>query len=327
MTPAALAFISGRETAAAGLVGGGAAFVAVGLLLRGERRSRSLAEILDLSWGEADVPVEAVTETPAVGLLSPRIGDLAGRLDRRGSLHAALERARLPVRPGEYLVMTAVAMLAVGVVLGAVTTLPVLGVVGAVVVALAARQFPRIRAARRSRQLEAQLPGAFSVIASSMTSGHTFLRSVQMLRGQAPAPLSEELDRVVAETMLGEELIDALARMADRYGIVDLQWLVHAVRTQQQTGGKVSDILHTMAGFMRTRAEVRREVQVLSAEGRLSAYVLIGLPVVIGLVLQVIDPAYLHPFFRGRGLVALGVCAAMLATGYGVIRRMVDIKV
>lgn len=316
-----------REAVAAALVGAGAAAMVVGLLLNGRRRTRSLAEILDLSWGEHDVPVEAVTETPAVSALSVRIGELAGQLDRRGSLRTALDRAGLPVRPGEYLVMTAAAMLAGGVILAAATSTPLLGVIGAVAVALGARHLPRVRAARRGRRLEAQLPGAFSIIASSMASGHTFLRSVQMLRGQAPAPLSEELDRVVAETMLGQELIDALDHMADRYDIVDLRWVVHAVRTQQQTGGKVSDILHTMAGFMRTREEVRREVQVLSAEGRVSAYVLIGLPVAIGLALQVIDPAYLRPFFRGAGLIGLGACVAMLAIGYGVIRRMVDIKV
>ena len=327
MTHAVLGHLPEREVLAAVLVGLGAVAAVVGLLLHRDRRAHRLAEILDLSWGEADVPVESVSETPAVRMLTARIGELAGHLDRRGSLRASLERARLPLRPGESLVMTAGAMVAGGLVLAIATTVPLLGFAGAAAVALAARQLPRTRASRRSRKLEAQLPGALSIIASSMASGHTFLRSIEMLRGQAPSPLAEELDRVVAETMLGEELIDALAHMADRYDIADLRWLVHAVRTQQQTGGKVSDILHTMADFMRTRAEVRREVQVLSAEGRVSAYVLIGLPVVIGLALQVVDPAYLRPFFRGVGLVALGACVGCLAIGYVVIRRMVDIKV
>ena len=327
MTASLLVHLGPREIGASLLVGAGAALAVVGLMMRAQRRTRSLAEILDLAWGERDVPVVSVTETPAVRMLGVRLEELAGQLDRRGSLRASLDRARLPFRPGEYLVMTGAAMRAAGVVLAAVASAPLVGVIAAAAVGIGARALPGIRAARRGRRLEAQLPGAFSVIASSMTSGHTFLRSIQMLRGQVPSPLSEELDRVVAETMLGQELIDALDHMADRYDIMDLRWVVHAVRTQQLTGGKVSDILHTMADFMRTREEVRREVQVLTAEGRVSAYVLIALPVLLGLALQVIDPAYLRPFFRGPGLVVLGGCAAMLAIGYVIIRRMADIKV
>ncbi|HZU71665.1 MAG TPA: type II secretion system F family protein [Acidimicrobiales bacterium] len=325
--PVAMATAAPVQMAAAGLVGLGAALTAVGFLLRLRRRERSLAAILDLSWGEHDVPVEAVSETPSMSALTDRLAELAGSLDRRGSLHAALERAGLPVRPGEYLLISAVAAVAVGGLLGAVTASWPIGVMGLVGAALGARRWPSIRAGRRARQLEAQLPAAFSLWASSMAAGHTFLRSVQMLREECRPPLAEELDRVVAETMLGQELVDALGHMADRYDIADLRWAVQAVRVQRITGGKLSEILHTLAGFMLTRQEVRREVQVLSAEGRISAYVLVCLPVVLGLVMQVVDPAYLRPFFSGLGLVALGVAAGMLVTGFVIIRRMVNIRV
>jgi tight adherence protein B len=214
-----------------------------------------------------------------------------------------------------------------GLLLAELTAAPLIGLMTAVAVVLVARRWPSVMAARRSKALAAQLPGAFSLVASSIASGHTFLRSIEMLRAECNAPLSEELDRVVAETMLGEELTDALAHMADRFDITDLHWAVHAVRTQQLTGGRIADVLHTLAEFMRTREEVRREVLVLSAEGRISAYVLMALPILLGLAIQMMDPSYLQPFFRGLGLLALGGCAAMLAVGFSIILRMVDIKV
>lgn len=316
-----------RQLAAAAMVGGGAALTAVGILARARRREGRLADILDLPWGDHDVPVEAVSETPSVSAITSRLGEALSGLDRRGSLAAAIERAHLPLRPGELIALTAVASVTGGILLGVVTAAPVLGLVGAVGVALAARCWLTMRADRRRRALSAQLPAAFSLVASSIASGHTFLRSVQMLREECEAPLSEELDRVVAETMLGQELIDALSNLADRYQITDLTWAVHAVRTQQTTGGRISDVLHTLADFMRTREEVRREVHVLSAEGRVSAYVLIALPFFLGLAMQVMDPAYMRPFFTSAGLVVLGGCLGMLAVGFVIIRRMADIKV
>ncbi|MGH9120809.1 MAG: type II secretion system F family protein, partial [Acidimicrobiales bacterium] len=105
------------------------------------------------------------------------------------------------------------------------------------------------------------------------------------------------------------------------------RWAVQAVRVQQGTGGQLAEILHILADFMRSREEVRREVKVLSAEGRFSAYVLMALPFLVGLALEVEDPKYLHPFFQGWGIVVLAFCGALLAVGFFVIMRIVDIEV
>jgi tight adherence protein B len=315
------------ELAAALLIGGGAALMVVGWLVRTQRKEQRLADVLDLPWGERDVPAEALAATPSMSPLTRRLGSALSLFDRRGTFAATVERAHLPVRPGEFMALVVVAAVVGGLLLAELTAAPLIGLMTAVAIVLVARRWPSLMAARRSKALAAQLPGAFSLVASSIASGHTFLRSIEMLRAECNAPLSEELDRVVAETMLGEELTDALAHMADRFDITDLHWAVHAVRTQQLTGGRIADVLHTLAEFMRTREEVRREVLVLSAEGRISAYVLMALPILLGLAIQIMDPSYLKPFFSGLGLLALGGCAAMLAVGFSIILRMVDIKV
>lgn len=315
---------------AALLVGGGLALAVVGVLLRAQRRTETLAELLELAGGEHDVPVEAVTETPAgltVGAVTARLGDVFGRLDTRGSVERLLANADVPLRPGEFLFLAGAGAVVAGLLTGLASGSVLGGVPMVAVVALAARFYLVRRARKRREALRAQLPDAFSLIASAVVSGHTFLRSIQLLREQIAAPLSVEFDRVVAEVVLGSNLNDALDRMALRTQIDELRWAVQAVRIQQTTGGHLGELLHTLADFMRAREEVGREVRVLSAEGRISAWVLMGLPVFVALAMQVTAPHYLAPMFRGWGFFWLGLCAALLGTGYLVIRRLIDIEV
>src|SRR5205814_3738882 len=133
-----------------------------------------------------------------------------------GSLADTLELARIPLRPGEYIVITACASIVAGVFLRLLTGSVALAVPGFFGAPLVAAAFPGFRRKRRRRKFEAQLPGALSLIASSLAAGHTFLRAIQMMCEEAEAPLSEEFARVVYETRLGDPVVDALERMARR---------------------------------------------------------------------------------------------------------------
>ncbi|MER3453341.1 MAG: hypothetical protein C4344_06865, partial [Acidimicrobiia bacterium] len=288
----------------------------------------ALAEILELPYGERDVPVTSVTEKMPV--LAGPIG-LASRvvssIDTKGALAAALERARIPMRPGEYVIVAAAAAVVLSAVLVAVTTQWIFALLGVALVALGAVALPRRLVARRRKAFEAQLPDALSLIAGSLAAGHTFLRSIQMMCEESEPPLAEEFARVVHETQLGDSVVDALDRMAGRLEVRDLSWVVQAIRIQQTVGGKLADLLHTLADFLRAREELRREVNVLTAEGRISAWVLGALPVFLLLAVQVISPDYMRPMFHGGGLVMLAVAAACVVAGIVVIRHMVRIEV
>jgi tight adherence protein B len=288
-----------------------------------------LADILDLPYGERDVAIEPVSETR-----SPLVTDtvqLASRMvdqfDARGSLQTRLERAHLPIRAGEFVIVTICAGLVFGLLLAAVTEQWLFGLAGVVAAPFLAKAYVERRINKRRKAFEEQLPEALSVIASSLSAGHTFLRAIQMLCEESPPPLAEEFQRVVAETRLGGSVVDALDRMARRLDIKDLVWVVQAIRIQQQVGGKLADLLHTLADFIRAREDIRREVDVLTAEGRISAWVLTALPVFIMLSIQVTNPAYLQPFYQGWGLLVLGMTAASMLTGFFIIRRMVKIEV
>ncbi|MEO7557244.1 MAG: type II secretion system F family protein [Acidimicrobiales bacterium] len=314
---------------AAVLVGLGLAFLSVGMLSRVYRREQQLSEILDLPYGEHDVALGAVIDqhSAIVENLSGLAGKMVSSFDERGALLGRLEKARLPVRPGEFVVIAASAAVALGAFVMAITGQWLAGVIAVGTSPLLANTYINFRIARRKKKFEAQFPDALSLIAGSLSAGHTFLRAIQMMTEESPAPLSEEFARVINETQLGDPVVYALGRMAKRLDIRDVDWVVQAIRIQQTVGGKLADLLHTLADFIRAREEIRREVDVLTAEGRISAYVLGGLPVLLLLAISTMNPGYMDPMYTGWGPVWLGGAGVSAGIGVLVINKMVKIEV
>ena len=321
--------MSTGQLAATFFVGGGLALLAVGLLSRVYDREEQLAEILDLPWGEKDVDLRAAVEQHS-SIVENTIG-VAGKLieqvDAKGSLLTLLEQARLPLRPGEFMLVGLAGGIVLGAFMDAITTSTLFGVVAALLSPFLGVAYLRRRIAKRKRRFEEQFPDALTLIGSSLSAGHTFLRSIQMMCEEGEAPIAEEFARVVSETQLGDPLVDALDRMAQRLDIRDVDWVVQAIRIQQTVGGKLADLLHTLADFIRAREEIRREIDVLTAEGKLSAYVLGALPVFLAVFIQVSNPGYLNPMFSGWGIAWLGGALASVAIGMTLILRMVKVDV
>jgi tight adherence protein B len=315
---------------AAVLVGAGLALAVVAAIMRVRTKQRTLAEILDDTMGTAAVPVEVVTESPEHGELSAitvRIAGIFGRVDTTGALEQRLERADIPLRAGEYIAVVAAIAMMLAVVVGVLSKSVIGSVIAIFLVVGVAWYLPSRRGAKRIKLLQEQLPDALALMAASVEGGQTFQRSIDMYRRDAKAPLSHQLDRVMAEVAVGSDLVVALENMAERSGVEDLKWAVEAVRIQQSTGGRLAPILHTLAEFMRTRQEVRREVQTLSAEGRMSGYVLFAIPIFLVCALEMKDPGYLKPMLHGAGLVVLIGTAGLMGVGYMIVRKMVNIKV
>jgi tight adherence protein B len=310
---------------AAVLVGGGMSMIVVGMLSRVYRRDEELAQILDLPWGEQDVELQAVAQkrSPIVENTVGAAAALVDSLDAKGALMAKLERSRVPLRPGELVVVTLAGGLAAGVIVAAATSNAFFGVAALLASPFAANAYLERTIRKRRKRFEEQFPEALTLIASSLSAGHTFLRSIQMMTQEAGGPLAEEFGRVVSETELGDPLLDALQRMSDRLDMRDVDWVVQAIRIQQTVGGKLADLLHTLADFIRAREEIRREIDVLTAEGRVSAYVLGAMPVGLLGFISVVNPDYMEPMYRGWGFVWLGVAAAITVASIGIILRMV----
>ncbi len=298
------------------------AVVAVRQLRR--ERATELALALELEEG----PTALVEDERS---LLEGLGDVATvgleRLDAGERLALQLERGRVPLRPGEYVVLVAGATIAAFALLLLLTGEVLIALIAVPITPYAAWQLVAWRVSRRRHRLESQLPDALSLVASSLEAGHSFLRAIQMLGEESDPPLADELDRVLAETQLGDPLVDALERMADRVDLDDLRWVVQAVRIQQQVGGALAELFHTLADFMRAREEVRLETRALTAEARLSAWLLGALPVFVLVVLQVTSPGYLTPILSGGGLFALFLALILATGGVVMIMRMAKVEV
>jgi Flp pilus assembly protein TadB len=152
-------------------VAGGTALVVMGILLRGRERARQLSDILDLPWGEHDVPTEAIEARAA--LVAGTVGFasmVVERFDAKGSLRKGLERARLPIRPGEFVIVTAAATLGVGTILWLMTSQWMILALTIVLGPLAAASFLNYRVRARKKKFEEQFPDALSLIAGSLSA-------------------------------------------------------------------------------------------------------------------------------------------------------------
>jgi len=305
----------------------------LGLLMRGILRARltrptlALADLLEQPGVAVAAPAPPVARRRIVEATVGFVGSAVERFDPSGALATALARARIPLRPGEYVITTLAAALVVAAFVLGVTASRVFTVMAVAGCIAGSVLFLRRRVNKLRSRFESQLPPALTLIASSLSAGHTFLRAIHMMCQEADPPISEEFAQVVAETRLGAPLVDSLGRMAERLQIRDVDWCVQAIRIQQTVGGRLAELLHILADFIRSRDEVRQEIKVLTAEGRMSAWVLAGLAPFLLLAIQVLNPDYLKPMLQGWGLIVLAAAGSMVVAGILVIFRMVKIEV
>ena len=160
---------------------------------------------------------------------------------------------------------------------------------------------------RRAEKLREQLPDVLTIMASSLRAGHSFLQALDTTAKEIAQPAATEFQRVVAEIRLGRSAEDALGALAERVGSADFKWAVLAVNIQREVGGNLAEILDNVADTLRERATMRRQIRVLTSEGRLSAWVLALMPFAIALYMFVVNRDYIMLLFTTKtGLMMLG---------------------
>lgn len=184
-----------------------------------------------------------------------------------------------------------------------------------------------MREKERSRALGGQLPDALGMIANSLRSGYSFLQALDVVAKEMPDPMARELAQVLKENRVGISLDDALSRLSERAQNEDLDLVVTAVLVQRQVGGNLAEVLAAIEHTIRERVRLLGEIRTLSAQGRLSGWILSLLPLVLGLAIYAINTPYMqtlldHPL--GWGM--LGVSGAMQVIGILLIRRLVHVE-
>lgn len=262
------------------------------------------------------------------------VGAIDGVMRRRGTPlfgAAELEQANVRMTPPAFVLMVVcagVVLGAFGVLLGGlgVRTIPL--VVGfAALAPIGAKVMLVVRTGKRRARFAEQLDDSLSLLAGALRSGHSLLRAIDAVSQEIDAPTSEELARVVNETRIGRDLGDALDNTAERMRSDDFQWVAQAIAINREVGGNLSDVFDQVGTTIRERNQIRRQVSALSAEGRLSALVLIFLPVGVFTFLLLTQPAYFSGFFSNiLGIFALIAAVVLLAVGSLWLMVVVKVK-
>lgn len=186
----------------------------------------------------------------------------------------------------------------------------------------------RHRHHRRLAAFGAQLAETLGLMAGGLSAGLSLPQAVDTVVREGHEPMAGELRRALVEHRLGVDINDALESVATRMGSEDFGWVVMAVRIQREVGGNLSEILHTVADTLREREYLRRQVRTLSAEGRLSAWILGSIPVVMFIYMMFANRPYISMLYtETTGLVMLSLALGLLATGAWTMSRLVKVEV
>ncbi len=234
---------------------------------------------------------------------------------KSGGLNVLLERAGINLRPGEFLIISLMAgamATAIGFLFRGLIGAGIFGVLGTFVLP---RMFVKRKAKKRSAAFSDQLSDTLQLLSSSLRAGQGLMQAIDSVAKEGDAPASEEFRRVVVESRLGRDVVDSLKSMANRLGSEDFQWVIPAIEINREVGGDLAEVLDTVATTVRDRADIRRQVKTLSAEGKLSAYVLLALPIAIAAMVRASNPAYIGELTHGAGLYLAGVGIVLMTIG------------
>jgi tight adherence protein B len=242
-------------------------------------------------------------------------------------VETTLKRADIPLKAAELVYIMIGSGLAAGGV-AAVFGLPIYVVAafiagGALIPYLVVSYLAR----KRLKAFENQLPDLLVTMAASLKAGHSFRQGLQSVVDEGQEPASKEFKRVLTETRLGRPMDDALGEMGQRMGSKNFEFVMSAVTIQRQVGGSLAGLFDMVADTVRQRHQFQRKIKGLTAMGRASAYVLVGLPFVVFFAISVIDRDYMDPLFEtSTGHKLIIATFVMMALGSTILKKIVSFK-
>jgi len=305
----------------------GLALLVIGALRRDGGRPHLAAQIAQYSQrGAPPAPrADGTVASAAVGWVARMMqsGDAERRLATR------LDRAGIARKPAEWALLGACACVLLAAVLAAATgNLPVAIVVGVLGGWLGMRLVLSFRVSRRLAAFGDQLPTVLQLVAGSLRSGFSLVQALDAVVGEEAQPAAGEFGRALAEARLGVALDVALDDVATRMESSDLRWSVMAIRIQREVGGNLAEVLRNTVLTMRERAYLRRQVRALSAEGRLSAYILVAMPLLVGSWLMLTATSYMRPLYTTpAGVAMLAGAGLLLVAGAWWMRKVITVVV
>jgi tight adherence protein B len=314
----------------------GLAFGSVFLLVMSLGRRNQRSERLARQLGRFTSARAAGAESLAPGGLFrqrrrlSRFGALDRILERKGfaaGLDEQLARADLPLRVAEYLLIRWLCAVALGILAAVLLQLPLAAIPAGALGYMLLPVYVWHRTHQRMAKLDEQLVDAMMLMAGGLRAGYSFLQGAEAVARELGPPIRNEFGALLQDLRVGVNVEEALVGLARRTGTEEFDMMVTAVLVQRQSGGNLAEILETIAHTIRERMRIRREVQTLTAQERMSSYVVGALPIIAFTFLTFVNPGYLDLLFGTvQGRIMLGASILLELIGFFIIRRIVDIK-
>jgi tight adherence protein B len=252
-----------------------------------------------------------------------------------------IARADLHLKPSEFLTIWAASIVGVPIVMVLLSLFlpalrnPLFLLIGIVIGFFLPRMWLARRRNGRLGAFNKQLPDTITLIANALRAGSSFLQAIELVVRETRPPISTEFSRVIREVNLGLPFEQALENMVRRVRSDDLELMATAIAIQHQVGGTLAEILDSIAYTIRERIRIKGEIRTLTAQQRLSGYVVAGLPIGLAGFLFVAAPGFMDPMFDDRasliglpaGVIVLAIGGVMMFIGFMLIRKIVDIEV
>lgn len=257
-----------------------------------------------------------------------RLGRFTERLPHLHDINTLMEQAAISWSPQTFLLLSGGFAVALGVGVLIATRGWLLALIGAAVGAYLPRLYVGHRRTKRMHAFEEQLPEAVDLLGRAIRAGHPISAGFKMVSEEAPEPIASEFRRIFEEQRFGLSFDDSMLGMADRVPLIDVRIFATAVLIQREVGGNLAEILDKLSDVIRQRFSILRQLRVYTAQGRLSGYILAGLPVFLGLVLFMINRENMIAFVNAPlGKMLMTVAVVLQILGFLWMRKIIKIEV
>ena len=329
----------------AGIAAAAIIVIALGVAMSGSGSGMSERLQRYASTPKAD-PAKGASKGPISDMIAQsealaQLNKVVEQRDFGANLARDLARADLRLKPSEFLAIWLGSIVGVPLIMVALSVvLPSLGnplflLIGALIGFFIPRMWLNRRKGSRLNAFNKQLPDTITLLANALRAGSSFLQAIELVVRESRPPISTEFARVIREVNLGLPFEQAMENMVRRVRSDDLELMATAITIQHQVGGNLAEILDSIAFTIRERVRIKGEINTLTAQQRMSGYVVGFLPIGLAAFLFIAAPAFTEPMFDNRvsliglpaGVIVLAIGGIMMFIGFMLIRRIVDIEV
>jgi len=264
---------------------------------------------------------EVMSRIPAFDNLLRNSPQIAG-------LQTLLEQADVKSRAGNVLLLCLLSGAGLGLVVLLFSGFPQFAWLGLLLGAFLPYAYANYKRTKRFSKFEELFPEAIDTLARAVRAGHAFTTALELIANELAEPVASEFRKLFEEQKFGMPVRDALVNLTERVPLVDVKFFVTAVMLQRETGGNLAEILDNLSYVIRERFKIMRQVRVHTAQGRLTMMLLMGLPPIIIITMQIMNPSFIRPLFEdpiGHVLIVVGI--TLQTVGYFVIRKIIKIQV